>query len=410
VGMLYFESMPHNTDIAIQIIRQKYSNLVHCLNEKSRRIWAATEAKSIGRGGISIVHKATGIDYKTIRKGIADTIQTDDFGSIRQSGGGRKSLISKNASLIGELERLVDPVTRGDPMSPLMWTSKSTYKLAEELNAHGIPISQKTVYSLLVDLDYSLQSNRKRHEGTEHPDRNEQFEYIYRKIKLFQRTGDPTISVDTKKKETIGNFKNSGVEYHKKLNPTEVNMHDFPDKELGKVAPYGVYDIGRNAGWVCVGISSDTAEFAVNTIRCWWHIMGKKTYPNCRRILITADCGGSNGNRVKLWKYELQKLANEIGITIHVSHFPPGTSKWNKIEHRMFSYITANWRGRPLISREAVVQLIANTTTTTGLKIKAVLDKNDYTKGIKLSDDQLSAITEKKDPFHGEWNYQIIGK
>jgi hypothetical protein len=402
--------MPQTTDITIQIIRQKYSSLVNCLNEKSRRIWAATEAKSIGRGGITIVHKATGLDYKTIRKGIADTVLNDDIGTIRQCGGGRKKLVTKNSSLPRELELLVDPVTRGDPESALLWTSKSTYKLAAELNAKGIPISQKTVYSLLVDLDYSLQSNRKRHEGTEHPDRNEQFEYIYRKINLFQRTGDPTISVDTKKKENIGNYKNSGAEYHKKLNPTEVNMHDFPDKELGKVAPYGVYDIGKNAGWVCVGISSDTAEFAVNTIRCWWHVMGKKEYSKCRRILITADCGGSNGNRVKLWKYELQKLANEIGITIHVSHFPPGTSKWNKIEHRMFSYITANWRGRPLISREAVVQLIANTTTTTGLKIKAVLDENDYTKGIKLSDDQLSAITEKKDQFHGEWNYQIIDK
>ena len=402
--------MLQHTDLIIEKIRQKYSHLAHCLNEKSRRIWAATEARSLGRGGISILHKATGIDYKTIRKGIADTISKDEIGTVRQSGGGRKSLTTKISSLPRELELLVDPVTRGDPESPLLWTSKSTYKLAAELNAKGIPISQKTVYSLLVDLDYSLQSNRKRHEGTEHPDRNEQFEYIYRKIKLFQRTGDPTISVDTKKKENIGNYKNPGVEYHKKLNPTEVNMHDFPDKELGKVAPYGVYDIGRNAGWVCVGISSDTAEFAVNTIRCWWHVMGKKAYSNCSRILITADCGGSNGNRVKLWKYELQKLANEIGVTIHVCHFPPGTSKWNKIEHRMFSYITANWRGRPLISREAVVQLIANTTTTTGLKIKAVLDKNEYTKGIKLSDDQLNEITEKQDLFHGEWNYRIVGK
>ena len=405
---MYLVCMIQNTDETIRMIKEKYSHLTHCLNEKSRRIWAASEAKSLGRGGISIVHSATGIDYKTIRKGFSDIADKNKSPSIRHQGGGRKSLIAKNAELPVELERLIDPVTRGDPESPLLWTSKSTYKLAEELKGSGIPISQKTVYSMLVGLDYSLQSNRKRHEGVEHPDRDEQFEYIYRKIKLFQRTGDPTISVDTKKKETIGNFKNSGVEYHKKLNPIEVNMHDFPDKELGKVAPYGVYDIGKNTGWVCVGISSDTAEFAVNTIRCWWRMMGRKDYSRCRRILITADCGGSNGNRVRLWKYELQKLADELGISIHVSHFPPGTSKWNKIEHRMFSYITANWRGRPLVSREAVVQLISNTTTTTGLKVRAVLDRNDYTKGIKLSDDQLNAIVEKKESFHGEWNYRII--
>ena len=402
--------MGTNTIVSIKNIKNKYSQLSHCLNEKSRRIWAATEAKSLGRGGISVVHSATGIDYKTIRKGLVEIQQNSKTDSIRQPGGGRKSLSALNTSLPEELELLIDPVTRGDPESPLLWTSKSTYKLTEELNSRGISISQKTVYSMLVDLDYSLQSNRKRHEGTEHPDRNEQFEFIYRKIKLFQRTGDPTISVDTKKKEIIGNYKNSGEEYHKKYTPTEVNMHDFPDKILGKVAPYGVYDIGKNAGWVSVGISSDTAEFAVNTIRCWWHMMGKKEYQNCRRIMITADCGGSNGNRVKLWKFELQKLANEIGVTIHVAHFPPGTSKWNKIEHRMFSYITSNWRGRPLISREVVVQLISNTTTTAGLKIKALLDENEYLKGIKLTKDQIDSIFEKPDAFHGEWNYQIVGR
>ena len=402
--------MAEKSIVNIKSIQEKYTQLSHCLNEKSRRLWAATEAKSLGRGGISIVRSATGIDYKTIRKGLAEILLMSETNSIRQPGGGRKTLIAKNSSLPGVLEQLIDPATRGDPESSLLWTSKSTYKLAEELNAKGISISQKTVYSLLIDLDYSLQSNRKRHEGSDHPDRNEQFEYIYRKLKLFKRSGDPTISVDTKKKEIIGNFKNNGAEYHKKHCPTEVNTHDFPDKILGKVAPYGVYDIGKNAGWVCVGISSDTAEFAVNTIRCWWHMMGKKEYKNCKRILITADCGGSNGNRVKLWKFELQKLANEIGITIHVSHFPPGTSKWNKIEHRMFSYITANWRGRPLISREVVVQLIANTTTTAGLKIKALLDENDYIKGIKLSNDQISSISEKQDAFHGEWNYQIMGR
>jgi hypothetical protein len=298
-------------------------------------------------------------------------------------------------------------MTRGDPESSLLWTCKSTYKLSEELKQKGYAVSQKTVYTLLVDLDYSLQSNRKRHEGSQHPDRNRQFEYIYHKIKRFQKLGNPTISVDTKKKENIGNFKNQGREYRKKCNPVEVNTHDFPDKKLGKVAPYGVYDIGKNKGWVSVGISADTAEFAVNTIRNWWYTMGVPEYPEMNEILITADCGGSNGYRVKLWKYELQKLATELGSTISVCHFPPGTSKWNKIEHRMFSYITKNWRGRPLESRETVIQLISKTKTKSGLEIRAILDNNVYQKGISISEDKMILVNEHKDTFHGEWNYQI---
>jgi hypothetical protein len=279
--------------------------------------------------------------------------------------------------------------------------------LADELNAQGYAISQKTVYSLLVDLDYSLQSNRRR-EGTDHPDRNGQFEFIYKTVKKFQANGNPTISVDTKKKENIGGYKNNGREYRERGKPLEVNMHDFPDKILGKVAPYGVYDIGKNKGWVSVGISTDTAEFAVNIIRNWWYIMGKPEYPKVTGLLITADCGGSNGYRVKLWKYELQKLADELGIIITVCHFPPGTSKWNKIEHRMFSYITKNWRGRPLETRETVVQLISNTKTKTGLEIKAIIDNNIYEKGKLVSDNELSRINQRPNKFHGEWNYQIL--
>jgi hypothetical protein len=391
----------------VQNIKNKYNQLSFCLDEKSRRLWAATEANSIGWGGLNIVHEATGIDFKTIRKGIKEISSNKRSHRIRKEGGGRKKLKETHKDLLKDLEGLIEPMTRGDPESSLLWTCKSTYKLSEELKQKGYAVSQKTVYTLLVDLDYSLQSNRKRHEGSQHPDRNRQFEYIYHKIKRFQKLGNPTISVDTKKKENIGNFKNQGREYRKKCNPVEVNTHDFPDKKLGKVAPYGVYDIGKNKGWVSVGISADTAEFAVNTIRNWWYTMGVPEYPEMNEILITADCGGSNGYRVKLWKYELQKLATELGSTISVCHFPPGTSKWNKIEHRMFSYITKNWRGRPLESRETVIQLISKTKTKSGLEIRAILDNNVYQKGISISEDKMILVNEHKDTFHGEWNYQI---
>ena len=399
--------MPLNTDFHIVNVNKKFQQLSNCFNEKSKRIWAATEANSIGRGGIAIVNKATGIDFKTIRKGIKELSNTINTDRIRTIGGGRKKIKNTQVSILYDLEKLLEPITRGDPESPLLWTSKSTYKLTKELNSQGYSISQKSVYSLLVDLDYSLQSNRKRNEGVNHPDRNEQFEYIYKKIKQFQAKGHPTISVDTKKKEIIGEYKNQGREYKKQGKPLDVNMHDFPDKLLGKVAPYGVYDIGKNKGWVSVGISADTAQFAVNTIRNWWYIMGKPEYHKITELLITADCGGSNGYRVKLWKYELQKLANELAIKITVCHFPPGTSKWNKIEHRMFSYITQNWRGRPLETRETVVQLISNTTTKAGLTIKAILDKTIYDKGIEISEDDMKKVNERKCKFHGEWNYII---
>lgn len=392
----------------IQKVEIKYQQLSFCLNEKSKRLWAATEADSIGRGGINIVHKATGIDFKTIRKGVKELASDKGDNRIRKAGGGRKKIRDTQSDILKALEKLIEPVTRGDPESSLLWTCKSTYNLCDELKAQGYAISQKTVYSLLVDLDYSLQSNRKRREGTDHPDRNEQFEFIYKMVKKFQAKRNPTISVDTKKKENIGEYKNNGREYRKQGKPIEVNMHDFPDKLLGKVAPYGVYDIGKNKGWVSVGISADTAEFAVNTIRNWWYLMGASEYPKVTELLITADCGGSNGYRVKLWKYELQKLANELGIVIAVCHFPPGTSKWNKIEHRMFSYITKNWRGRPLETRETVVQLISNTKTKTGLEIKAILDNNIYEKGKLVSDDDMSMINQRQNKFHGEWNYKIL--
>ena len=392
----------------IQKVKIKYQQLSFYLNEKSKRLWSATEANSIGRGGINIVHKATGIDFKTISKGVKELASGKSDDRLRKVGGGRKKIRDTQSSILEDLEKLIEPVTRGDPESSLLWTCKSTYKLCDELNAQGYAISQKTIYSLLVDLDYSLQSNRKRREGTDHPDRNEQFEFIYKMVKKFQANGNPAISVDTKKKENIGEYKNNGREYRKQGKPLEVNMHDFPDKILGKVAPYGVYDIGKNKGWVSVGISADTAEFAVNTIRNWWYIMGEPEYPKVTELLITADCGGSNGYRVKLWKYELQKLANELGIVITVCHFPPGTSKWNKIEHRMFSYITKNWRGRPLETLETVVQLISNTKTKTGLEIKAILDNNIYEKGKIISDDDMSMVNQRQNKFHGEWNYQIL--
>lgn len=315
-----------------------------CLNERSRRIWAATEAKSYGWGGVSAVNKATGVDHKTIRKGLIELGSSDrlDRERIRKSGSGRKQLKEINADLLEDLEQLVEPVSRGDPESPLRWTCKSTYKLANALKDKGYEVSQKSVYNLLVYLDYSMQSNRKTKEGANHPDRDKQFEYINNEVKKFQRKKCAVISVDTKKKENIGNYKNCGREYSKKGNPQKVKTYDFIDKKSGKVAPYGVYDITQNKGWVSVGISSDTATFAANTIRRWWNEMGCPLYSKSKELLITADCGGSNGYRVRLWKVELQKLANEINRTIYVCHFPPGTSKWNKIEHRLFSYINVS--------------------------------------------------------------------
>ena len=382
------------------------------MTEKGRRLWSAAEALSYGHGGVLLVSKATNISRTTIHQGIKE-IQNDaspDKRGVRSCGGGRKNLMTLQPDLIEHLNALVEPTSRGDPESPLRWTCKSTRKLASELNLQGYPVSHMTVATLLQELDYSLQANKKTLEGSQHEDRDAQFNYINMSVLTLQKNGQPTISVDTKKKELIGEYKNHGKEFQKKGRPVKVNTHDFPDKRLGKVAPYGIYDIGKNKGWVSVGISADTAEFAVNSIRTWWYKMGISVYPSATELLITADCGGSNGNRVRLWKYELQKLADETTLKIHVRHFPPGTSKWNKIEHRLFSYITKNWRGRPLISRETVVNLIANTKTDTGLEVRATLDENEYIKGRKISDDDLASLNIRGDIFHPEWNYTLLPK
>ncbi len=344
----------------------------------------------------------------TIRKGIKElSSDITDPTRQRKQGGGRKTIVEKDKNILSSLDKLICPYTKGDPGNPLRWTSKSTYKLSEALKEASHKVSPSSIGRILKSAGFSLQANRKEYGAGKQEDRDRQFEFINNKVKQFILEGKAAISVDTKKKENIGDFKNSGQEHHKKKNPLKVKVYDFIDKKLGKVSPYGVYDIGLNKGWVSVGISSDTAQFAVNTIRCWWHRLGQVNHKATREILITADCGGSNGNRVRLWKVELQKLSNESGIKIHVCHFPPGTSKWNKIEHRMFSYISKNRRGKPLISRETVVQLIGNTTTKKGLKIQAVLDENQYEKGIKVSDRQLEDVNITRESFHGEWNYCI---
>ena len=389
------------------MLTEKYTSLKAHFNERNLRLCAASDARLIGRGGVSLVARAAGISRTTIYAGLKELDAKASIQNVRSGGAGRKSLLESTPEIVEALNRLVDPATRGDPESPLRWTSKSTTKLAEELTEKGFPVSQRSVWKLLDELGYSMQSNRKSNEGSNHPDRNEQFQFISNCVSQFQTAGLPAISVDTKKKELVGNYKNSGSEWEKKGNPRRVNTYDFADKELGKVAPYGVYDIAQNKGWVNVGISSDTAEFAVESIRRWWHSMGKTLYADARQLLITADGGGSNGSRVRLWKIKLQELANELNMTIKVRHFPPGTSKWNKIEHRMFCHITENWRGRPLLSREVVVQLIGKTKTKSGLEIKATLDENTYQSGIKISDKELQSVNLFRDKFHGEWNYEI---
>jgi len=410
--MLYVTGMAKKIDAdKVLIIRSKYDAISFCMNERARRLWCASEAKSYGYGGLRAVFLATQVAESTIYKGIKELADPQKMNGslVRRSGGGRKKLTSKNDDLAKDLEQLVAPNTCGSPMSPLLWSSKSTYKLCDELVAKGHNVSQKTVYNILHSSGYSLQANRKTKEKADDPDRDKQFNYIASNVELFHKENNPVLSIDTKKKENIGNYKNNGQEYSPKGTPIEVNGHDFINKNLGKVSPYGIYDIGQNKGWVSVGISSDTAEFAVNAIRSWWYNMGTAQYQNCRKIMITADCGGSNGYRVRLWKIELQKLANEIQKEIQVCHFPPGTSKWNKIEHRMFSYISQNWRGRPLISREAVVNLIASTTTKTGLQIRAMLDENTYETGIKVSAKRVSEECNlMRHEFRGEWNYNIV--
>ena len=390
-------------------IREKLDAILPYLNERSIRLWCAIEARSYGAKGITAVHKATGVSRPTIYAGLKELDEGSEIPSdrLRRKGGGRKSLSKIYPKLLEELEDLLEPASRGDPMSPLRWTCKSTYKLSSGLKEKGYSVSASLVRSLLKQLGYSLQSNRKKREDDSHPDRDAQFNHIARQSQEFQSEGLPVISVDTKKKELIGNYKNSGQEYAPKKNPVAVNTYDFPDKDMGKVSPYGVYDIGSNKGWISVGISSDTAEFAVNTIRSWWYGIGRKRYPEAGKLMITADSGGSNSYRSRLWKVSLQRLATELGIDIQVCHFPPGTSKWNKIEHKMFSYISKNWRRRPLINIETVINLIANTKTEKGLKIISILDENHYEKGIKITDKQLSDISITRHNFHAEWNYLI---
>jgi len=395
----------------IETIRIKYDVLKVELDESSRRKWAATEAQSLGHGGIVAVSTATGLAESTIRLGKHEISgcsgRMEEVRRVRKKGGGRKPLEKKDRNLQELLEALVEPTSRGDPMSPLRWTCKSTRRLAKELTSQGHPCSHTKVGKMLADLHYSLQGTRKRMEGKSHPDRDAQFKFINNKVINFQSRSQPVISVDAKKKELIGNFSNNGSEYQPKGTPEEVETYDFPSLADGKGIPYGVYDMTNNKGWVSVGTDHDTAQFAVQSIRQWWHQMGVVTYPHAKELLITADGGGSNGSRNRLWKLELQKLADETQLTISVCHFPPGTSKWNKIEHRMFSYITKNWRGRPLTSHEVIVNLIANTTTDTGLKIQAALDSNGYPTGIKVSDKEMEMIKLEKNSFHGDWNYSI---
>jgi hypothetical protein len=398
------KALPH------QSIKNRYKRIESALTEKTRRLWAASEALELGFGGVSAVSRATGIAPKTITRGI---VEIESGGNKlpadkqRAVGGGRKKLTDKDPELQKALDKLIEPYTSGDPMRPLRWTCKSTQKLADELSKGKRSISAKSVARLLKKNNYSLQSNRKRFEGKQHADRNEQFEYIANTVEAFQSRKCPVISVDAKKKELVGNYKNAGKEWTPKGDPLEVKAYDFIDKEKGKVTPYGIYDTSHNVGWVNVGIDHDTAEFAVNSISLWWEKMGEWTYPEAKEILILADGGGSNGSRSRLWKKSLQEWSDREGLKIMVCHFPPGTSKWNKIEHRMFCHITRNWRGKPLLSHEVVINLISSTSTKKGLKITACLDTRLYPTGIKVSDEEMAGLSIKRADFHGEWNYVI---
>jgi len=393
-------------------ISKRYHLISGILNERQRRLYLAAEAQVLGYGGISLVSRATNISRPVIHAGLKELEGLDlsgelEDGRIRRPGGGRKRTVLVDETLQSDLEALLEPATIGDPQSPLRWTTKSTRSLANELKNKGHQTSHSMVADLLHELDYSLQSNRKNLEGTQHADRNAQFEFIASMAKTLLDQGEPVISVDAKKKELVGSFANSGKTWRPKGEPEEVLVHDFIDPSLGRANPYGIYDIGRNEGWVSVGVDHDTASFAAESISRWWQKMGSVGYPDATELMITADGGGSNGSRVRLWKLELQKLSNEIGIPITVCHLPPGTSKWNKIEHRMFSYITMNWRGRPLVSHEVIINSIANTKTKTGLRIKAELDTNSYPLGVKVSDEQLRQVNIDRADFHGEWNYTI---
>jgi hypothetical protein len=392
-------------------IRERFTAVTRDLNERSRRLLAAAEARTAGHGGIAATSRATGIARSTIGRGLKDLAAPDELsGEVRRPGGGCPTLVDKDPTLLDDLRRLVEPATMGDPMRPLLWVSKSHAKLAAALREMGHKIAASSMPKLLGLLEYSRQVNRKTLEGSRNPDRDAQFEHINAAVTATQAAGQPVISIDTKKKELIGAFKNGGSDYRPEGCPDEVNVHDFIDKDLGKAIPYGVYDVAANAGCVSVGISNDTAQFAVNSIRCWLDTMGRERYPDMNQLMITADGGGSNGSRVRLFKIELQRLAQETGLTIRVCHYPPGTSKWNKIEHRLFCHITQTWRGKPLVSRETVVELIASTTTRTGLIVRCELDTRDYPKGIKVSDEEMDALNIDGDAFHPEWNYTISPK
>jgi hypothetical protein len=398
---------------AIERIRQKYVVLAPIMDERLRRQWAASEAHALGWGGVSLVARATGLARNTVAHGVrelAERVRTPNApvpALLRKAGAGRKRLTATDPTLLQALDALVDPVTRGHPESPLRWTCKSTRQLAEQLQRQKHAVSDRTVAALLRQEGYSLQANRKTQEGKHHPDRNAQFEYIHAQVLAFHQRRQPVISVDTKKKELVGEFKNAGQEWQPKGEPEQVKVHDFPDPELGKAIPYGVYDLASNEGWVNVGITHDTARFAVASIRRWWQEMGARRFPRANELMITADGGGSNSYRNRLWKVALQELADAIELTLRVRHFPPGTSKWNKIEHRMFCFITKNWRGRPLLTYETIVNLISSTTTRKGLIVKAALDENEYEVGIKVSDEELAKIRLAPETFHGEWNYTI---
>ena len=395
-------------------LSKKYRALKGCLDEARLRIWATAEARSYSHGGVARVAEVTGLSRRTIHRGLKELSGAGRKGfkldpqRVRSPGGGRKRLIERDDQLVADLEALVQPATRGDPESPLRWTCKSTTQLADELNSKNHRVSQRSVCTLLGELNYSLQSVRKTREESQHEDRDAQFGHLNRRVSKYLTAGDPVISVDTKKKELIGDFAQKGREWQPQGKPETVRSHDFQDPELGKVAPYGVYDLQANEGWVSVGIDHDTAEFTVETIRRWWKEMGRPLYSKAKRLLITADGGGSNGYRTRLWKFELQGLSNDLGLEIGVCHFPPGTSKWNRIEHWMFCHITQNWRGRPLLSRQAVVELIGHTTTRSGLRVQAALDNNNYQAKIKVSKERMQSILLKPDIFHGEWNYRIL--
>jgi hypothetical protein len=389
-------------------IRERFTAVARGLNERSRRLLAAAEAKTAGHGGIAAASRATGIARSTIGRGLKDLAAPGGLsGEVRRPGGGCPTLATKDPTLLEDLRRLVEAATMGDPMRPLLWVSKSHAKLAAALRAIGHKVADSSIPKLLGLLEYSRQVNRKTLEGSHNPDRNAQFEHINAAVTATQAADQPVISIDTKKKELIGPYKNGGSDYRPEGCPDKVNVHDFVDKNLGKAIPYGVYDVAANAGCVSVGISNDTAQFAVNSIRCWLDTMGRERYPGMNQLMITADGGGSNGSRVRLFKVELQRLADETNLTIRVCHYPPGTSKWNKIEHRLFCHITQTWRGKPLVSRETVVELIASTTTRTGLTVRCELDTRDYPKGIKVSEEEMAALNIKGDAFHPEWNYTI---